>query len=175
MAEFAYEGSRYDTGTGDLKLKKKDKTYLDISLAFTPSPVTNDLTLLVNERAINNSIKNIVMTLPGEVSFFRDFGSRTNEYLFDFIDEVSAGLLEQEIERAIRFCEPRVSFDAIPENAPYSQRNIDSVQNFSFGKDYLGVTVEAKPDQNEYEVTVKYRIVGGEQIFRAAMLLTPTR
>ena len=175
MAEFAYEGSRYDTGTGDLKLKKKDKTYIDISLAFTPSPVTNDLTLLVNERAINNSIKNIVMTLPGEVAFFRDFGSRTNEYLFDFIDDISAGLLEQEIERAIRFCEPRVSFDAVPDNAPYSQRNMDSVQNFSFGKDYLGVTVEAKPDQNEYEVTVKYRIVGGEKIFRAAVLLTPTR
>ncbi len=175
MAEFAYEGSRYDTGTGDLTLKKKDKTYIDISLAFTPSPVTNDLTLLVNERAINNSIKNIVMTLPGEVAFFRDFGSRTNEYLFDFIDDISAGLLEQEIERAIKFCEPRVSFDVISESDPYSKRNMDSVQSFSFGKDYLGVTVEAKPEQNEYEVTVKYRIVGGEQIYRVAVLLTPTR
>ena len=175
MAEFAYEGSRYDTGTGGIELKKKDKTYIDISLAFAPSPVTNDLTLLVNERAINNSIKNIVMTLPGEVAFFRDFGSRTNEYLFDFIDDISAGLLEQEIERAIKFCEPRVSFDVVPSNAPYSKKNLDSAQAFSFGKDYLGVSVNAKPDQNEYEVTVKYRIVGGEQIFRAAMLLTPTR
>ena len=41
-------------------LKIKDKAYIDVSLAFTPSPVTGDITILTNERAINNSLKNII-------------------------------------------------------------------------------------------------------------------
>ena len=176
MAEFVYEASRYDPGVpGEFKLTRKDKAYIDISLAFTPNPVSGDIPVLTNERAINNAIKNIVMVTPGEATFFRDFGSQTNEYLFDFIDEVSAGLLQQEITRAIKFCEPRVSFDAVPRNAPYSERNRTDVANFQYGRDNLGVTVNARPDQNEYEVTIKYRIVGGEQIYRTNVILTPTR
>ena len=43
------------------------------------------------------------MTLPTEVAFFPDFGSTTNLYLFDIIDESSAVLLKQEIRSAILF------------------------------------------------------------------------
>ena len=177
MPEFAYESADVDPNLygGDYKLTKKDKTYIDISLAFTPNPVSGDISLLLNERAINNAIKNIVLTTPGEVTFFRDYGTMTNEYLFDFIDEVSAGLLQQEIERAIKFCEPRVSFDEVPDYAPYTERNRVTVANAQYGSETLGVNVNARPDQNEYEVTIKYRIVGGEQIYRTNVLLTPTR
>ena len=175
MAEFVYERSAADTGVGRYTLTRKDKTYIDISLAFVPNPVSGDITVLTNERAINNSIKNIVLVTPGEATFFRDFGSQTNEFLFDFIDEVSAGLLQQEITRAINFCEPRVSFKQVREGAPYSERNRDVTAANSYGSGELGVFVEARPDQNEYEVTVKYRIVGGEKIYRTNVLLTPTR
>ena len=37
-----------------IELTKDDKTYVDVSLSFKPSPVTNDITLLKNENAINN-------------------------------------------------------------------------------------------------------------------------
>ena len=176
MPEFVYEGSRYDPQIGgEYKLTKKDKAYIDVSLAFTANPVTGDIPLLLNERAINNAIKNIVMVTPGEVAFFRDFGSQTNEYLFDLLDEVSAGLLQQEIERAIKFCEPRVTFDAVDNKTAYSTRNRTDVAQMVYDGDNLGVKVNARPDQNEYEVTVKYRIIGGEQIYRTDVLLTPTR
>ena len=169
--------NRYDNNqnVGDIVLSKKDKTYIDISLSFQPSPVTNDITLLLNERAINNAIKNIVLVSPGEDVFFRDFGTQTNQFLFDFIDEVSAGLLQQEITRAIKFCEPRVTFDPVSSKAGYSASNRDNPAAFSYGTDVLGVSVEAREEQNEYEVTIKYRIVGGETIYRTNVLLTPTR
>ena len=61
-----------------IRLTKKDKSYVDISLAFTPSPVTGDLTVITNERAINQSIRNIIMTAPGEVVFNRNFGSQVS-------------------------------------------------------------------------------------------------
>jgi len=157
-----------------IKLSKKDKTYVDISLAFQPSPLTGDLTLLTNERAINNSIKNIIMILPSEVPFDRDIGSNVNSYLFEIADESTTGLLAGEIERAILFCEPRVTFTEYNSNLDIlsaetnDQYDLEVIRN-------LGVFVTVRPDQNEFQVTVKYRIVGGEKIFRVQEILTPTR
>ena len=168
--------------TGRYTLTKQDKTYVDISLAFTPSPVTKDLTLLTNERAINNALKNIIMTLPSEVVFFRDFGSRTNLYLFDLIDESSAVLLEEEIRRAILFNEPRVSFETPLQEDDLSVAYFENTSSYrgNVSRDNkiskeLGVIVIARPEQNEYSVTVRYRIVGTEKIFNVEVLLTPTR
>ena len=95
------------------ELARKDKTYIDISLAFQPSPLTDDITVLTNERAINNSLKNIVLFMPGEVPFNHDIGSTTQRYLFDIADEGMATLLAMEIERACLFCEPRITFDPV--------------------------------------------------------------
>ena len=160
-------------------LKRKDKAYIDVSLAFTPSPVTGDITILTNERAINNSLKNIIMTLPSEVAFFRDFGSTTNLYLFDMIDESSAVPLKQEIERALLFNEPRITFEPVsPEediSASYITNQRPDTSNGTYITGELGVEVIARPEQSEYSVTVRYRIVGGEKIFNVSVILTPTR
>ena len=159
------------------QLTRKDKAYVDVSLAFVPSPLTNDITLLTNDRAINNSIKNIIMFLPTEVPFNRDIGSQTNAYLFDLVDEATAGLLADEIKRAVLFCEPRVTFDAPTRDEVGSDfRNYEyAFKGDEFDIDDLGVFVEVQPDQNSLAVTVKYRIVGGIKIFRVQEILTPTR
>ena len=163
---------------GRVALSQKVKTYVDISLSFNPSPVTNDITLLTNERAINNSIKNIIMFLPSEVPFDSDIGSTTQRYLFDVADSATAGLLSGEIERAILFCEPRVTF--FPPNREeigleqYRNSQPGIADNLIF-QDDLGVFVEVQPDQNSFAVTVKYRIIGDEKIFRVQEILTPTR
>ena len=162
-----------------IKLTRKVKTYVDISLSFKPSPVTNDITLLTNENAINNSIKNIIMFLPSEVPFNAEIGSTTQRYLFDIMDEATAGLIATEIRRAILYCEPRVSFNPIDPNktsvSELYRNNSPSGVNDLFYQDDLGVFVQLLPDQNSFQVTVKYRIVGGEQIFRVQEILTPTR
>jgi phage baseplate assembly protein W len=161
-----------------IALSQRVKTYVDVSLSFNPSPVTNDITLLTNERAINNSIKNIIMFLPTEVPFNPDIGSNAQKYLFDVADSATAGLLSGEIERAILFCEPRVTF------FPPKPEEINSLQYTNspqggvgdlFYQDDLGVSVEVQPDQNNFAVTVKYRIIGAERIFRIQEILTPTR
>ena len=68
-----------------------------------------------------------------------------------------------------------LTFDPVSNEDGYSAANRDNPATYSFGRDSLGVFVDAKPEQNEYEVTVKYRIVGGETIYRTSVLLTPTR
>jgi len=162
----------------DTLLNKKDKTYVDLSLAFNPSPLTNDITTLKNERAINNAIKNIVMFLPLEVPFNRDIGSNATRYLFELVDEATGALLSQEIERAIIFCEPRVTFDQPSE----SELTVSEYQKVDFSRadelfmqDDLGVTVTSDIDSNTYEVTVKYRIIGSVKRIVLQQILTPTR
>jgi len=133
----------------NIKATRKVKTFVDISLAFSPNPVTGDLTVLKNERAINNSIKNIIMTVPGEIPFNRDMGSMATNYLFDLVDLGTASLLEEEIKRAIAFNEPRARTQS--------------------------VKVEAQPEQNQFVVRITYRIVGYDQVVSLEHLLRPTR
>ena len=91
-----------------ITLSKKDKVYIDISLSFDANINTKDITVLKNERAINNSLRNIMNIAAGDVVFQHDIGSSVNDYLFDSIDPGTAGVLENEIRRAIGYNEPRV-------------------------------------------------------------------
>ena len=42
-------------GSEFIELTRRSKTYVDVSLSFVPSPVTNDITVLTNERAIQSA------------------------------------------------------------------------------------------------------------------------
>ena len=130
-------------------LGQKTRVFTDISLAFEPNGVTGDLTILKNERSINNSIRNLIMIAPTEVPFRSDVGSFVTKYLFELIDEGTAGLLKLEIERTIKYNEPRVE-----------------VEN---------VIVDPRLEDNGFMVSVFYKIVGYDNVFRFEQLLTPTR
>ena len=131
------------------ELKRRQRTFVDISLSFEPNPITGDLTLLLNERAINNSLKNLVMIMPTEVPFDPDVGSMVRDYLFDVIDLGTSAILMMEIERTIKFNEPRVEL--------------------------IEVEVDPQPDENHFMVNVTYKIVGYDQIYNFNTILEPTR
>jgi len=132
-----------------ITLNKKDKAYIDISLSFEPSITTGDITILKNERAINNSLRNIMNITAGEVIFQHDVGSGINDYLFESIDPGTAGLLEIEIRRAIKYNEPRVTT--------------------------IDVVVEDQLDQHQFVVSITYQIIGSSQEFEVTEILIPTR
>ena len=50
------------------------RSFKDISLSFEPHPVTKDLPVLKNERAIMRSIRNLVETIPTERFFNPQIG-----------------------------------------------------------------------------------------------------
>ena len=118
------------------EINRISRSFKDISLSFKPHPVTGDLPVLKNERAINASIRNIVQTIPGEKFFNNLFGSEVRSQLFEQFDVTTTIVLEQQIIEAIERFEPRV--------------------------DNLSVEVSARPDRNELGITVSYRIVGQE-------------
>ena len=132
-----------------IQIKKPLRHFVDVSLSFSPHPLTGDIGVLRDDRAINASLKNCIMVIVGEKPFQRNFGSQILDLLFDMVDDVTASELRVEIERTIKYNEPRVNLE--------------------------GVIVEPRPDENEFRIEVKYKIVGYEQVFNYKHILRPTR
>ena len=114
--------------------QRVSQSFKDISMSFETNPLNDDLIALKNSSAIARSIRNIVFTQPGEKFFNPEFGSRVSESLFEIVDEVSSIAIRDEIRSSIINYEPRVKL--------------------------LDVAVIPNEDDNEMNVTVKYKIIG---------------
>ena len=114
---------------------KKSRIFKDISLSFKPNPVTGDLNVLKNERAITRSVRNLVQTGMNE-RFYSDVGTDITDSLFNFVDEATGGVIAQQIIDTLAIFEPRVANTTV---AAYP-----------------------RPDDNSFEVTIAYEIVGLE-------------
>ena len=65
-----------------MAIQRKSRAFKDISLSFTPHPVTKDLPVLTNERAIVRSVRNLVETIPTERFFESLLGTDIRGSLF---------------------------------------------------------------------------------------------
>ena len=119
-----------------MPLERVSQGFKDISMSFQSNPLNNDLLALKNESAIARSIKNIVFTIPGEKFFNPDFGSRLYTILFENIDDISALKIKDEIRQSIIRFEPRV--------------------------DLIDVKVFPDFDNNGFDVTIVYEIIGAD-------------
>lgn len=85
------------------------KRYKDLDLSFTPHPIKKDVNIFVDDTAIINSIKNLLLTNHYERPFNPDLGSNIRKLLFENMDAVTAIMMEREITQTIANFEPRVS------------------------------------------------------------------
>lgn len=85
------------------------REFKDLDMNFTIHPIRKDVNKLVAERAVINSIKNIVLTAHYEKPFNPDFGSNIRRLLFENLDNLTASAIEREIEETVRNYEPRVN------------------------------------------------------------------
>jgi hypothetical protein len=119
-----------------MAIQRISRAFKDISLSFEPHPVTKDLQILKNENAIRRSVRNIVETIPTERFFNSLLGSDVRRSLFEFVDFGTASVIQDQIQIAIENFEGRV------EN--------------------LVVEVDPIPDDNTFNVTVIFDIIGQE-------------
>lgn len=94
------------------------RQYKDLDLSFNVHPIRKDVNKHIDEQAVINSIKNIILTNHYEKPFNPDFGSNIRAMLFENIDSITAISLEREILQTIENFEPRVSVSkvtAIPD------------------------------------------------------------
>ena len=119
-----------------MPLERVSQGFKDISMTFQANPLNEDLIALKNANAIARSVRNIVMTVPGEKFFNPTFGSRISESLFENIDDITATVIIDEIRESIDNYEPRV--------------------------DLLDVQAFPDYDNNSFDLTIIYEIIGLE-------------
>jgi phage baseplate assembly protein W len=83
------------------------KRFIDLDLNFTSHPIKKDVTKVVDEMAVINSIKNLLLTNHYERPFQPDLGSNVRKLLFDNMDQITASALERQITDTLRNFEPR--------------------------------------------------------------------
>ena len=108
-----------------MPLERVSKGFRDISMSFEANPLNNDLIGVKNDTAIARSIRNLVLTNPGERFFNPNLGSRVYESLFDNVDEISAASIKDEIEETIINYEPRVKLQSVKVNPDYDNHTFD--------------------------------------------------
>ena len=117
-----------------MPLERNSIDFKDISLSFKVNPINYDLIGLKNENAIARSIRNIVLTSPGEKFFNPRFGSEVSSSLFENMDEGIASRISFQIRESLEIYENRIRISEVRVNPNY--------------------------EANEYNVTIIYTIVG---------------
>ena len=133
-----------------MSITRKSRAFKDISLSFSPHPVTKDLPILTNERAITRSVRNLVETIPTERFFNSLLGTDIRDSLFGNFSQATVTIIEDQIRQTVNNFEPRV------EN--------------------LGIEVDGRPDFNELEIKVLFDIRGLDAPTQSfSFILEPTR
>ena len=88
---------------------KRAELNSDFLTSFAISPVGNQLGRVVNERAVVQSLKNIISTDLGERLFQPNIGSDVRKMLFENIAQENLSAVSSYIQTAILRSEPRVS------------------------------------------------------------------
>ena len=133
-----------------MAVTRKTRAFKDISLSFSPHPVTKDLPVLSNERAIVRSVRNLVETIPTERFFNSLLGTDIRDSLFKNFTNATVTIIEDQIRQTIGNFEPRVS--------------------------NLAIEVDAIPDGNQINVKVLFDITGLDvPTQQFTFILEPTR
>ena len=117
-----------------MPVQRTSQGFKDISATFQVNPMNLDLIALKNVSAIARSVRNLVLTVPGEKPFQPEVGSNVTNLLFENLDELTATAIKNEITNTIVNFEPRVELNS--------------------------VDVQANFDSNAFDVTVQYFIIG---------------
>jgi len=115
-------------------VQRVSKSFKDISATFQINPLNRDLIQLKNANAIARSIRNLILTVPGERPFNPILGSGVPNLLFETLDKLTASTIRSEIINTIENFEPRVELNE--------------------------VIVKESPDDNQFNVQIQYYIVG---------------
>ena len=116
--------------------KYVSRGFRDLAMSFNENPSTKDFGAVKNERAISQSVRNLILTMFGERPFQPEIGSRVRALLFEPWDVFAADAIRTEIFNVMERLEPRIEVEE--------------------------VTVEEDEDLNAVEISMEYTIVGQE-------------
>ena len=128
--------------------KYVSRGFKDLAVSMNANPSTKDFGAVKNERAISQSVRNLLMTMFGERPFQPEIGSRVKALLFEQWDVFAADGIRTEIFNVMERLEPRISVTE--------------------------VKVDDAPDEDAVEISMDYVIVGQELVQNIEFLLEKT-
>lgn len=128
--------------------------FIGSGLAF---PIRTDATgaiaLVSDTVELEEAIRLIIATAPGERPMRPDFGCRIHDHVFAPIDDTTTGTIAFEVERAVAQWEPRVAVEAVEV---FSDQEVDGVL-------YVQLTYRVKANNDERNLVFPfYTIPEGE-------------
>ena len=130
-------------------IKGKDvnlsRAFKDIKVDFASNPFTQDVAQVNNDNAIKQSLRNLVMTQPGEKLFQPQIGSGVRQLLFEPMDGFTADAIRDDILNTVGQHEPRITIN-----------NLAVVEQY---------------DANQFNVTIDYNIVGQPLVETVSFIL----
>lgn len=105
--------------------------YKDIPFSLKMANNT-DIEMLEYQRAVAQSVKNIILTNKGELHYFPQFGCGIRKYLFEKMNFFTYLIIKDEIRTALENFEPRISG--------------------------ITVNIQSKDDDNEVLIDLSYKI-----------------
>jgi phage baseplate assembly protein W len=125
------------------------RDYRDLDLSFNIHPVRKDVTKHVGDKAVINSIKNLVSTNFYERLFNPSLGGNIRKLLFENLDVITSVRMEKEITQIIENFEPRARLSE--------------------------VIVIPEPDTNSFKVKVQFSIINKQDPIEITFQLERTR
>ena len=130
-------------------INRKSRTFTDISLMFNTNPFTRDIYTKVDEEAIKNSIRNLVLTKNYERPFHPEIGCQIYSLLFENFTPVTVQVMKKTIFDVINKFEPRATV--------------------------LEVNIRDKSDDNQIDLDIIFRINNSERPITLTTFITRVR
>jgi phage baseplate assembly protein W len=120
--------------------KKKTEYFSDFLNSFDMSPVGNQLARVTNEKSVNQSLRNLILTNLGERLFQPGVGSNILASLFELNTPLIANSLEFYIRNTIENNEPRVNLISVNVSTGSKETTILN-KNVNLNENYVNIDI----------------------------------
>jgi phage baseplate assembly protein W len=135
---------------GGTRRETKDIVFSDFPMSFAKSPISGDLTKIINSAAVRQSIRNLILTNSYERPFQnQNIGGNIRAYLFELINPLSAFAIARTIEETIDNHEKRAQL--------------------------ISVKVLPNQESNQYTATIVFRTVNQPKAETLTVILEKVR
>jgi phage baseplate assembly protein W len=156
--------TRAQTLTGT---QKKVEFFSDFVTSFATTPVGNQLGRVTNEKAVNQALRNLILTNLGERLFQPDVGADINYMLFENNVPENYDMLETFIKATIKNYEPRAEVQEVLFSSAV-QGNVNDLG-------YTGAMFGSNPGEHDLYVTIVYNLINNPEIITFNLLLKRVR
>lgn len=97
--------------------------YSDIRKNMLLDPITHDLSAATNDRAIIDSVMNLVLTEKGERLYQPEVGGNISGLLFELMSDETTYMIKREIQEVLTNWEPRAVLQQVDVIADYDNNS----------------------------------------------------